>query len=158
MDLDNAGAVLVPVLVVAAISALLSRAGSPRHRALTLGLATGACFGVLAALVKVVIAELSRGGVLGLVTTWPLYGLAVIGGVGLLLNMSAFQAGPLAASFAALTIVDPLVSIALGVAGFGERLTSTPLAIGLEVLGLAVMSAGVAATARFAAGPAGEFG
>ncbi|MHB2022651.1 MAG: DMT family transporter [Mycobacteriales bacterium] len=155
VDLDEAGLVLVPVLLLVGFAALLARHGTPRRRALALGLSTGACFGVLAALVKVVLYQLSQAGFLGLLTSWPLYGLLAIGGVGLVLNMSAFQAGPLGASFAALTIVDPLVSIALGIAGFGERLTGGGLAVALEACGLLVMSVGVAATAQFATGRSG---
>ena len=56
---------------------------------------------------------------------------------------AAFTAGPLSASQPALLIVDPLASIALGIQLFGEKLNSSPLAISMSVLGLAVMATGV---------------
>lgn len=161
VDLDEAGLVLLPFLGVVAIAAGVARGGGPRTRALALGLATGACFGVVAGLVKVVVGQLGNGGPGTVLGSWPIYGLAAIGVIGLVLNMSAFQVGPLGASLAALTIVDPLVSVALGVAGFGERLSGGALFIALEVVGFVVMSVGVWATAQHAAGrggPAAEKG
>jgi drug/metabolite transporter (DMT)-like permease len=155
VDLDEAGLVLLPFLGLMVVATAASRGGGPRLRALALGLATGTCFGVLAGLVKVVVGQLGNGGFGTVLASWPIYGLAVIGAVGLVLNMSAFQVGPLGASLAALTIVDPLVSVALGVAGFGERLSSGSVSIALEAAGLLVMSVGVAATAQYAAGRSG---
>jgi drug/metabolite transporter (DMT)-like permease len=149
VDVDATGVVLVPVLAVVGCAPLLSLRGSPRWRAVVLGLAAGACFGVLAAIVKVTLHVLGNG--LGdLLTSWPLFALVAVGLLGLLLNMSAFQAGPLAASLAAVTIANPIVSIALGVTGFGEKLAAGSIAHVLEAVGLLVMSVGVLRTARVA--------
>jgi drug/metabolite transporter (DMT)-like permease len=152
VDLDDPGLVLLPVLALVGLAVIWSRYGSPWRRALSLGLAAGACFGVLAALVKVIVDQLAAGGPAVVATSWPLYTLLAVGGVGLVLNMSAFQAGPLGASLAAITITDPVVSVALGVSGFGERIAGAPGDIVAEVVGLLLMSVGVAATAQSAAG------
>lgn len=155
VDLDDPGLVLLPVAAFVGLTVAWSRRGSPWRRALALGVATGACFGVLAALVKVIIDEFDAGNLATVALSWPLYTLLAVGALGLLLNMSAFQVGPLGASLAAITIVDPVVSVALGVAGFGERLAATPADVAAEVAALLLMSVGVAATAQFAAGRGG---
>jgi hypothetical protein len=47
----------------------------------------------------------------------------------LLLNQLAFQAGPLAASLPAMTVVNPLLAVLLGVVVYDENLRHTPWAI-----------------------------
>ena len=51
-----------------------------------------------------------------------LYAVIVAGAGGLLLNQLTFQAGPLAASLPAISTVDPLFSIALGVIIYDEQI------------------------------------
>ena len=53
---------------------------------------------------------------------WQTYGVAVFGVLGLFLTQNAFHAGPLAASQSTLVLVDPLVSICLGIALYGDTL------------------------------------
>jgi hypothetical protein len=66
----------------------------------------------------------------------------------MVLAQSAFQAGHLDASLPPMTVVDPLVSILIGVAAFGEHLPMSPGAMTVEVFGLALMSLGVWTLAR----------
>jgi uncharacterized membrane protein len=82
-------------------------------------------------------------GPVALAASWQLYLLVVTGAVGLLLNQLSYQAGPLAASLPAITVVDPLLAVLLGVVIYDENLRHTPLAIGCEVafLGLLVLAA-----------------
>ena len=60
----------------------------------------------------------------------------------------AFQAGPLAASLPAITAVDPVASIALGLLLFDERLHGRPLAATVEGIALAVLAVAVVRLAR----------
>ena len=53
---------------------------------------------------------------------WQTYGLIVFGLGGLFLTQNAFHAGPLAASQSTLVLVDPLASIVLGIALYGDSL------------------------------------
>lgn len=86
-----------------------------------------------------------------LVTTWPLYALLVVGVIGLVLNQLAYQAGPLCFSLAALTTVDPVASLVIGVAVFDERFRNGPGELLGEVLGLALVVAAAIGLTRSAA-------
>jgi len=96
---------------------------------------------------------------LHLATSWLTYALlASLAGV-LLLIQSAFQAGPLAWSLGAITAVNPLVGIAIGVGAFGESLAVSALSICCELLGLGLGLVGIVALSRSRlpeALPAGE--
>lgn len=118
-------------------------------RGVLLAAATGTLFGLSAALVKITVAQLPD--VLALVTSWPLYALIVIGGAGYVLSQNTFQAGSLAAPLATLTVVDPLVSIAVGAAVLHESLTLAGGRPVIEALALVAMVAGVVVLAQHAA-------
>jgi hypothetical protein len=66
----------------------------------------------------------------------------------MVLAQSAFQAGRLDASLPPMTVVDPVVSILIGVAAFGDAMPSSPLGVFVEVIGLVCMTAGVCTLAR----------
>jgi len=93
--------------------------------------------------VKQTVDVLAHGGVLGVLTHWPVYAMAATGVLGTILLQGAYAVGPLAASQATLLIVDPLVSIALGLELFGEQLQTGPLYVLGAVVALAVLGAGV---------------
>jgi drug/metabolite transporter (DMT)-like permease len=129
---------------------LLSRWGSPARRAALLGAAAALVWAVDAAFVKAATEILAHHGWGGLFLHWPIYAVVASGVLGTVLLESAFAVGPLAASQSALLIVDPLASIAIGIELFGEQLNSSPIAISLQVLSLAVMFAGVVLLSRWA--------
>jgi drug/metabolite transporter (DMT)-like permease len=115
-------------------------------------LACGVCYGVAAFLVKLVTGDFS-GGLPHLLTSWPIYAVAVIGAVGFVLNQDAFQAvgGLVVASvMAIITAADPLVSIALGYVFLDEKLSSSPAGIVGEVASLVVMVIGIVIIAHHA--------
>ena len=122
---------------------LLSRYGSPARRAALFGAATAVVWSLDAAFVKQTVDELARSGVLGLLAHWPLYAMIATGVLGTILLQGAFAVGPLAASQATLLIVDPLVSIALGIELFHEQLRAGPGYVFGAVVSLAVLGAGV---------------
>ena len=129
--------------LIVLILLLLSRYGSPARRAALFGAATAVVWSVDAAFVKQTVDVLAHGGVLGVLTHWPLYAMAATGVLGTILLQGAYAVGPLAASQATLLIVDPLVSIALGIELFGEQLNTGPLYVLGTVVALAVLGAGV---------------
>ena len=55
-------------------------------------------------------------------TDWVPYALVATGVIGLFLIQSSFHAGPVTASQAAITIIDPIVSVVLGIYLFHDRL------------------------------------
>ena len=122
---------------------LLSRYGSPARRAALFGAAAAVVWSVDAAFVKQAVDVLAHGGLVGLLTHWPLYALIVTGVLGTVLLQGAYAVGPLAASQATLLIVDPLVSIALGIELFGEQLRSGSVYVFGAAASLAVLGAGV---------------
>ncbi len=117
-------------------------------RPLALALACGICYGVAAFLIKLVVSH-TGGGLLGILTDWPIYTLAVVGPLGFLLNENAFQTGALIAPvMAIITVCDPLISIALAALWLDEKLSSTPAGVAGEVVSLIVMTVGIVVVAH----------
>jgi drug/metabolite transporter (DMT)-like permease len=130
-----------------AICAVVGWRTDGERSAATLGVGAGLAFAGTAGLLKQVMDELGHG--LGsVVTTWPLYVLLVVGAAGLVLNQLAFRAGPLRASLPAITTVDPIASLVIGVAVFDEHFRRTAVAITGETIGLAIVVAAVLALTR----------
>jgi drug/metabolite transporter (DMT)-like permease len=107
--------------------------------AMLLGTAAGLLFAAAAALLKETTNMLSHGAS-AVFTTWPCYALVAVGGAGLLLSQYAYRAGPLSASLPAITAVNPIVSVVIGVAVFDEPFRAAPGYLLGEVLGLALMA------------------
>lgn len=74
---------------------------------------------------------------------WEPYAIIVSGLAGLLLTQDAFHAGPITASQATLTIVDPIVSVVIGVGLFGDDLRGGIGALAFDAAALLVMCAGL---------------
>jgi hypothetical protein len=121
----------------------LSRYGSPARRAALFGAATAVVWSVDAAFIKQAVDELARGGMLGLLTHWPLYAMIATGVLGTVLLQGAYAVGPLAASQATMLIVGPLASIALGVELFDEQVRTGSGYLFSAVVALAVLAVGV---------------
>jgi hypothetical protein len=79
-----------------------------------------------------------------------IYGLIVAGIVGTILTQAALHYGPLAVSQPLMVIVDPFVSIILGVWLYGEHFVGGPLKTAAGALGFAAMIVGVVFLARTA--------
>jgi drug/metabolite transporter (DMT)-like permease len=141
----------LPAIIAGVIGAALAvacvvlgrRMSRHANRAALLGIAVGLVYAATAALLKAITDIVARNPVHALYS-WQLYTVIVLGAAGLLLNQLAFQAGPLAASLPATATVDPLASIAVGVAVYDEHIprvddAGTALVILLLVLGVAVI-------------------
>jgi drug/metabolite transporter (DMT)-like permease len=131
-------------LVLAVSCVVIARGTSQRGRsAALLGIAVGVIYAGNAALLKTLTSLASRGFV-AVVSSWQLWTLLGMGTIGLVLNQLAFQAGPITASLPALSTVDPLASIAIGVTVYDDpirhgALASCGLAAALLVLGIAII-------------------
>jgi drug/metabolite transporter (DMT)-like permease len=119
----------------------------PAGRAAWLGLCTGVAYGLTAALVKATVGGFTSQG-LAVLASWPPYAFVVIVTVAIALNQLAFNAGPLPVSLPILTIVDPLVSVAIGAIAFGETVSSGAWPMTGQVAGFALMSVGVRTLCR----------
>jgi drug/metabolite transporter (DMT)-like permease len=135
-------------LAVAVVGCLAVSARNENLRPLALALACGINYGVAAFLVKLLVSDVS-GGLIGVLSDWPIYALAVVGPLGFLLNENAFQQGTLIAPvLSIITVCDPLISIALAYLWLNEKLSSTPAAIAGEIASLLLMITGIAVVAH----------
>jgi drug/metabolite transporter (DMT)-like permease len=106
------------VLVVAALVVRgLSLDG--QRRAAWLGVATGTSVGLTATLVAVVSSTFA-GGPTAIFTIWQTYAMALTGLGAMYLLQTTLRTGTLAAAQPGITLSDPLVSVAWGVAAYGE--------------------------------------
>jgi drug/metabolite transporter (DMT)-like permease len=117
------------------------------RRAAFLSTAAGIVYGVTAAITKAT-AHLLDAGFWHAATSWKPYVGVCLGIGGMVMDQSAYQAGPLATSLPALTVADPVVSIIIGAVLFQEGVEIANGAPMVEGLALAVMIAGVFVLAR----------
>jgi len=142
-----------PVLVCAGLTAVLvlfARAGSPSRRAALFAAATGVMWALEATFIKATTDVFSSSGIEGAVTHWPLYAFVVGGVVGLFCEQAALHVGPLSVSQPFIVIVDPVVSVELGVWLYNEKLQSGVVHLGLAGLGFLTMCVGVVELTRSA--------
>ncbi|WP_328622372.1 DMT family transporter [Streptomyces sp. NBC_00354] len=144
-------ALAVCAAVVAALAAAGLRRPPGRARAGCLGAATAVCYALTAALMKHSVYVLTEGGIGAFLTTWQTYAFGATGICALLLLEHAMQGGPLVASQPALTLGDAGISVALGVVLYEEHLRAGWWVLP-QVLGVALVCAGVVALARAGTG------
>jgi drug/metabolite transporter (DMT)-like permease len=138
---------LLALTTVPVVALVVVAQGRSTVRPAALAAAGGILYGLTAALTKAVGHALGIG-VVHVLGSWQLYALIVAGAVGMLVTQSAFQAGPLRASLPMLTVVDPVVSILIGVTVFHEHIDQTPWKVLVEVAASAVLVAGVVVLGR----------
>lgn len=139
--------IVVVVLVAVATAFGLSPRMDPGWRALLLGTASGALYGVAVAFTKYV-TDLLEHGVGHLLGAWQTYALLAAGIVGVYLQQRAFQVGPLSASLPAMTIGEPVVAIFLGMTVLDERLQVSGIGLAVVAAAIVVMLATTIALSR----------
>jgi hypothetical protein len=137
-------------VALAVLLLALGRTGSPGRRAALHGSSAAVLWSLDAAFTKATAEVLRDYGWLGVPAHWPLYPLVATGILGTVVTQAAFRVGPLSASQPALVIVDPLMSIVLGVQLFGEQISTRPLALFADGAAFAVMAVGVVLTSMWA--------
>jgi drug/metabolite transporter (DMT)-like permease len=137
----GAGATVGGVLIFV----VLGYRGRHEHRAALLGIATGAMFGLNSSLIAGVGAAVSHGS--GFFTTWQTYGVVVVGPLSFFLLQNALKAGNLVACQPGFTLTNPLVSVAWGLAVFGERGQTGFFLVG-TIIGAILITAGSILLAR----------
>ncbi|CQD17949.1 putative integral membrane alanine valine and leucine rich protein [Mycobacterium europaeum] len=147
--------VMGPALILCVIGA---RMFPGAVAALSLGLMSGALWGLFSVLTKGVVDQLDHG-IPALLRIPEVYVWVVVAIAATAWEQSAFRAGPLTASLPAVTVAEPVVGSVLGVTVLGETLRTND--VGLVALGVsvAVMAAATVALAHSqatAAPPAGE--
>jgi drug/metabolite transporter (DMT)-like permease len=130
-------------IAAAAIALTVAAAGRPAaRRAALLGSATGLLFGLSAALTKATVERLD-GGVLDVLADWHVYALVVVGYASMTLSQASLQTGALAPAVATQMVLDPVVSLLLGVFAFGELLHETAVGAVGSLAALGVMLGGL---------------
>lgn len=132
--------VVVGLIVVA--TAALGFTGPRWFRAAMFGASGAVMFALSAALTKQ-FTNLISGGWGHVFTNWDPYFLLATGLIGLLLIQSSLHAGPITASQATLTIVDPVASVAIGIWLFGDRLRTGGWRLPVEIVAIGIVVAGV---------------
>lgn len=159
----TAGLVSVTAVGVGAL-VLLARFANGTVRAALLSVGAGIAFGVTSALVRVVAHATGVVGAERAVPGWTTLALLASAVAGLVLAQAAYQSGRLAAVLPVLTVVDPIVAIAVGAVLLGEPVHATAVGLGWAIVAAVVITASTAylAAAQPAAvsggRPAGEGG
>ena len=130
-----------------ALTVALALRGPRWWRAFMFGAASAIGFALTAALVKTV-GDYVAAGWRELFVHWQTYAFAACGLIALFLAQNAFHAGPIAASQTSLVLVDPLVSLIIGISLYGDDLRTSGAYGPLEALSLLVMFVGAAELAR----------
>ena len=136
------------ILVIAAcagsvlICLACTRFGSRTWRSAWFGAGAAISFALSASFTKTATILFSHG-FWHLFAHWQVYGIIVAGLAGLVLTQDSFRAGPITASQATLTIVDPIVSIVIGVGLFGDELRGGKGALAFDAAALVVMCVGL---------------
>ncbi|MBF6469267.1 DMT family transporter [Nocardia beijingensis] len=107
--------------LIAAATAAGIAAREPAWRALLLGVASGALYGLAAALTDYV-TGLFEHGLADVLSGWQTWALVAAGVTGVYLQQRAYQVGPLTASLPAVTVAEPLAAAFIGIAVLDERL------------------------------------
>lgn len=133
------GRILFLLLMVAAAVVVLV-AGAVVHtgavRATILAVAAGGSFAMSATLVKLTSNDLTSYGVAHTARDWPGYTLALVTGVGVMLQQLAFASGRLPTATTAMTVANPVIGSVIAVIGFAEPLpSSVGLLTGLALAG-----------------------
>jgi drug/metabolite transporter (DMT)-like permease len=132
------------VIGLAITLALVSftRRGSSSRRAALFASATGVTWALEATFIKAATDSISSSGFVGALAHWPIYAFIVGGVIGLLCEQAALHVGPLKVSQPFIVIVDPIVSVALGLWLYSERLNGGTR-LGIASVGFLFMCAGV---------------
>ena len=126
---------------VMAIGVVATRWGPRWWKAAMFGASAAMSFAFTAALIKVV-SDYAAQDWVTMLSHWETYALVVFGLAGLFLTQNAFHAGPLAASQSTLILVDPLFSILIGIALYGDSLRTAGPWGPLEAISLLIMFVG----------------
>ena len=133
--------------VVTVVAGVLAFGDSARWRSLGLAVIAGTLFGVASVLTKSVAHHLG-GGLIPALKAWETYALVGTGALGFVAQQLAFQAGSLEISLPAVTVLDPVMSVAVAMSALDERVQVHGLGWALIALSCVVMIVGTVALAR----------
>ena len=130
--------------------AVLARRGSPVKRGALYASASGVTAAVMATLLKSASDALGHSGLVATLEQGALYGMIVAVIAQVVLTQAALHYGPLAVSQPLMVIVNPFVSIILGIWLYGEHFQGGAWKVAVGAVGFVTMLAGVVFLARTA--------
>ena len=134
--------VFIAVGAVVVVAVALAFTGPRWFRAAMFGAAGALMFALSAALTKVFTTLVAEGW--GHVFNhWEPYAMVGAGFIGFFFAQNAYHAGPITASQATITIIDPLASVLIGIWLFGDRLRTAGWRGPIEAMAMLVMFGGV---------------
>jgi drug/metabolite transporter (DMT)-like permease len=147
-QLEQDGWALLPLAIALGVTVLICLAVASRYdgpvQVGALATATGVFYGLTAGLMKVVTSQFRSGGLPEIFTHPVFYVVCAIGPLGFLLSQNTFQHGTLIApALAIITIVDPLVGVAIGVSWLGEQVNGSPAVLAGELIAVLVIMGSV---------------
>lgn len=139
-------AIAIAVTVAAVVTlVILGYRGRDEHRAVFLGVAAGAVFGLNSSLIAGIGAAVAHGD--NLLQTWQTYGVAIIAPISFFLLQNALAAGNLVSSQPGLTLTNPLVALAYGLIVFDEQ-TRNGIFLVVAIIGATLIGAGTLLLSR----------
>jgi drug/metabolite transporter (DMT)-like permease len=150
------------IICIPLVAACVWSAASLPHgtkRSLVLAVAAGTLLGLSAPLTKSGIDGFSDGIAAGL-TTWELWAMAITASLGTFWQQSSYQAGDVQTSLPTVTVLKPIIAMALGLTAYREtlqvgRATDVLLLASLAAMVAATIALGRLAAPRVDAAPAG---
>jgi hypothetical protein len=147
---DELTTVLLLTVVVAIFGTLAVMLGH-RMRAFAYILGAGVLFGFVAVLTRILAVQLldPNGAFLGNVQWYTVAGIIAAGGLGAWFVQNAYSSGPPDLVIAGLTVIDPIVGIAIGIVILGEAQENVPAVIVIAMGAAALLAiVGVIALSR----------
>jgi drug/metabolite transporter (DMT)-like permease len=145
----RAWVIVSTVTLICALGLVAAGRRGPRWwRAALLGAAASLLFAYGAALTKTTTTIERHRGWAHLFESWEPYVIVIMTVPGVFLLQSALHAGPIVASRTTNVIVNPMVSIVIGVTAFHERLRAGTGFVALDVLAIVVLCVGMVALVR----------
>ena len=138
---------LVGITALTVLSASVGLRSRGTARVIWLAAATAVIYALVNAATKSSVGLLMTRGP-GLLATWEPYTLIAAGILSGLFGQSAFNAGPLSVSLPVIDTVEPVSSVILGAAVFGERLARSPWLLALQLVGGAIAVTGIVVLSR----------
>jgi drug/metabolite transporter (DMT)-like permease len=109
--------------VISGLLLLYGRHGTPERKAGTYGAAAGLLYGLSASLCKPTVEILDDDGLGAMLTSWELYAFAIAGILAFLIQQVSLGTGRLAPSVATTSVMNPIVSVIIGILLLDETLS-----------------------------------
>jgi hypothetical protein len=138
---------IVSLIIVAAII-IVPKLKSIKLRAGLMALATASSYGLNAGLLKLVLTQFRYGGLHSVVLNWTLYVLIFFAVVSVYLMQNTFSAGPIVISQPVIEIVQPLVSVAIGLFIFDDVINDSSVGLIGDTFSVAIIVFSIIVLAR----------